>query len=386
MARTYQLISGDGHVETPPDGWREYVPEKYRDRAPKLIRLPNGADGWLVEGQPMLHNGQNIKGRGPVKFADASYYNEDGSLREGAGDGAQRLREQDIDGIDAEVLFAPVFVARFIESIADKDVYLSIVQAYNTWLAEQYTAVAPDRLIANALIPICGLDAAVGELHRAKKMGLRTVQLQQFPNGTGAPKDEDDLFWETALELGLALSPHQNFGGVVWRGDPRSDTSQWSAEAAMSQHAPMVPGSVLAQMIVHGVFDRFPEMQLYFAELNCCYMPGMLFYLDRNYKEFNDWFQVSLKRMPSEYVLDHVLFGMVADAPVLEMGNVFPLDRLIWGSDFPHSIGTYPNTKAYIEKTFADVDENLRRKIVLTNICEHLSLDPNATITETPAA
>ena len=91
MARTYQVISGDGHVETPPDGWRKYVPDKWRDRAPRLIRLPNGADGWLVEGQPMLHNGQNIKGRGPVKFANASYFNEDGSAREGAGSAVQRL-------------------------------------------------------------------------------------------------------------------------------------------------------------------------------------------------------------------------------------------------------------------------------------------------------
>ncbi len=386
MGRTYNVISGDGHVETPPDGWREYVPEKWRDRAPKLIRLPNGADGWLVEGQPMLHNGQNIKGRGPVKFANASYYHEDGSLREGAGGGLQRLQEQDLDGIDAEVLFAPVFVARFIESIGDKDVYLSIVQAYNTWLAEQYTAVAPDRLLANALIPICGIDAAVGELHRAKALGLRTVQLQQFPNGSGAPKDEDDRFWETAMELGLALSPHLNFGGVVWRGDPRSDTSLWSVEAAMSQHAPMAPGATLAQMMVHGVFDRFPEMQLYFAELNCCYMPGMLFYLDRNYHEFNDWFQVPLKKEPSEYVLEHVMFGMVGDAPILKMGNVFPLDRLIWGSDFPHSVGTFPNSRTYIETNFADVEAGLRRKILVENICSHLGLDPLAEITETPVA
>ena len=109
----------------------------------------------------MLHNGQNIKGRGPVKFANASYFNEDGSAREGAGDAVQRLHEQDIDGIDAEVLFAPVFVARFIESIGDREVYRSIVQAYNTWLAEEYCAVAPDRLFGNALIPISGTDDAV---------------------------------------------------------------------------------------------------------------------------------------------------------------------------------------------------------------------------------
>src|SRR5438477_1789481 len=184
MGRKYRVISGDGHVETPPDGWNKYVPKNVRDRAPRLIRLPNGADGWLVEGQPMLHNGQNIKGRGPVKFANASYFNEDGSRREGAGDAVQRLHEQDIDGIDAVVLFAPVFVARFIESISDKAVYLSIVQAYNTWLATDYCSVAPDRLIANALMPISGIDDALAELKRAKELGFRTIQLLQYPNGS----------------------------------------------------------------------------------------------------------------------------------------------------------------------------------------------------------
>ena len=385
VARGYRIISGDGHVETPPSGWVEYVPEKYRDRAPRLIRLPDGSDGWLVEGQPMLHNGQNIKGRGPVKFANATYFNEDGSPREGAGDGVQRLREQDLDGIDAEVLFAPVFVAGFIESIADKDVYRSIVQAYNTWLAERYCSVAPDRLIGNALIPTCGIDAAVGELKRAKELGFKSIQLRQFPNGSGGPKPEDDRFWELALELGLALSPHFSFGGTLWRGDPRADTSQWSVEAAMSQHAPMAPAATLAQLIVHGVFDRFPEIRFYFAELNCAYIPGMLYYMDRNYHEFNDWFQLDLKREPSEYILDHTLFGMVRDAPMLQMGHIVPLDRFIWGSDFPHSVGTYPGSQQYIKEAFSGLDEELQRRLLVTNICEHIGLDPDATITETPA-
>jgi predicted TIM-barrel fold metal-dependent hydrolase len=386
MARTYQVISGDGHIETPPDGWRKHVPAKYRDRAPRLFRLENGADGWLVEGQPMLHNGQNIKGRGPVKFANASYYNPDGSPREGAGDGKQRLREQDLDGIDAEVLFAPVFVARFIEGIGDRDVYLSIVQAYNTWQLEDYCSVAPDRLIPNALIPVRGIDQAVGELKRAHKLGFKTVQLQQYPNGTGRPKPEDDEFWRTALDLGIALSPHLNFGGDVWRGDPRADTSQWSAEAGMSQHTPMAPAATLAQMIVHGVFDRFPSLRFYFAELNVCYLPAMLFYLDRNYHEFNDWFDLKLKKEPSQYVLDHTLFGMIGDSLVMQMGHLFPLEKLVWGNDFPHSVGTYPKSKEYIAKNFGGIDKELRRKILVGNICEHLGLDPNAKITETPAA
>jgi len=58
MARYYKVISADGHVETPPESWVKYVPEKHRARAPRLIPLPGGGEGWIVEGQPLLANGQ----------------------------------------------------------------------------------------------------------------------------------------------------------------------------------------------------------------------------------------------------------------------------------------------------------------------------------------
>jgi len=62
MGRKYQVISADGHVETPPV-WTKYVPEQWQERAPRLIELPGGGEGWLIEGQPMLRNGQNITGQ-----------------------------------------------------------------------------------------------------------------------------------------------------------------------------------------------------------------------------------------------------------------------------------------------------------------------------------
>ena len=114
MARHYKVISGDGHVETPPF-WNKYVPEKWADRAPRLVRLEDGGEGWLIEGMPMLKNGQNITGRGPIRFDFGSYYKPDGTPNDGAGPAEQRLREQDEDGIDAEVLFPPVFASRFLE-------------------------------------------------------------------------------------------------------------------------------------------------------------------------------------------------------------------------------------------------------------------------------
>jgi predicted TIM-barrel fold metal-dependent hydrolase len=189
MGRKYRVISGDGHVETPPDPWVKHVPERHRDRAPRLIHLPDGqGDAWIVEGQAILHTGQNVTGPGPVKFAHGTYFDQDGNPKEGTGGGVQRLQEQDRDGIDAEVLFPPVFATRFIRGISDRDAYLAMVQAYNTFLAEDYCSVAPDRLIGNAFMPVSGIEDAVAELERAHRLGLKSVTFQQFPNGSGGPK------------------------------------------------------------------------------------------------------------------------------------------------------------------------------------------------------
>ena len=75
-----------------------------------------------MEGMPLTYASQNLKGRGAVKFAGQSYFDDDGARAEGTGDGVQRLQEQDEDGIDAELLFVPVFASRFLEKIPDRDV------------------------------------------------------------------------------------------------------------------------------------------------------------------------------------------------------------------------------------------------------------------------
>jgi predicted TIM-barrel fold metal-dependent hydrolase len=83
-------------------------------------------------------------------------------------------------------------------------------------------------------------------------------------------------------------------------------------------------------------------------------------------------------------VLEHTLFGMVRDAPVLKMGHLVPLEKFVWGSDFPHSVGTFPTSNQQVKEMFEGMDEGLKRKILVETICGHLSLDPNADITETP--
>lgn len=388
MGRKYQIISGDGHVETPPESWVKYMPEIHQDRAPRLVKLAKGGEAWLIEGQPLIPNGQNITGRGPVKTEGGSYFNEDGSAAEGAGDAAQRLREQDIDGIDAEVLFPPVFASRAIENIADQDVYRALIRAYNTFLAKDYCAVAPDRLIGNGVVPTTGIDDAIAEIEFLKDNGINSVSLHMFPNGSGFAKPEDDVFWKRSLDIGMKISPHFSFGqfapdmtsvGIGASADPFAGT----IVQRVSSQPPMY---TMSQLICSGALDRFPDLQFYFAEVNASWLPWGLFVLDDNYEIFKGPFNRTLPRKPSEYILDHFWFGIIRDPKCIEMREHLPFDRLMFGTDFPHSVGSYPNSRKFLDAAFEGVDESYRNQLLLENPAKYYDLDLEADITPTPAA
>jgi predicted TIM-barrel fold metal-dependent hydrolase len=386
VARTYSIISCDGHLEIPPDAWLRHVPPEHRDRAPRLIHLAGGGEGWIVEGMPIIHNGQNVSAGRPLKVLGQSYWNDDGTPVAGTGDAAQRLREQDFDGIDAEVLFPPVFISRYIANIADKDAYLAMVRAYNTFLAEDYCSVAPDRLIGNAVIPITGTDDAITEMKRVKSLGLRSICLAQFPAGDLTPSADDDVFWHAALEEGMAITAH---GGLGDRMSPlmvASATGRFDIVTSLVSRTFPGPTAVIANMVVSGTFDRIPELRIYLAETNASWMPAVFYMMDDSYELFRDWYGVHLEMKPSEYAREHFRFGIVRDPLALKMRDLLPAEDLMWGTDFPHSVTSYPRTREWLEIIFDGVPVELRRKILLENPVEFFDLDATASLTETPSA
>lgn len=387
MARYYQTISGDGHVETPPF-WNKYVPEKWADRAPRLVNLEDGGEGWLIEGMPMMKNGQNITGRGPIRFDFGSYYKPDGTPNDGAGPAQQRLREQDEDNIDAEVLFPPVFASRFLEGIKEPAVYRAMIRAYNTWLAQDYCAVAPDRLIGNSVTPISDIDHAVAEVEFAHSVGLKSVAFYMFPNGTGFSQPEDDKFWAKCLELGMAISPHFGFGEVraPLQAAGTGTAGQPYASALCQRAGSHAPVYCMAQLMAAGVLDRFPDIKFYFAEANASWLPSTMFFMDDNHEIFSSAFGGrKMQLTPSEYVAKHFHFSIIRDPVAVDLIDKLPLDNIMWGTDFPHSVGSFPKSKAFLDKTFAGKDA-LRKKIVLDNPIAYFGLDASKPITETPAA
>lgn len=168
MARDYRYISADSHFESPPEQWTHRLPKQYRDRAPRRVRLSDGRDGLQLEGQRMIYGGTSLYGGRPPETFDPTIMDYDNTP--GCGSAEQRLREQDQDGIDAEVLFA-LYVRN--RNIRDNAALTAIVHAFNEYMAEEYCAVDPDRLIAMAVLPNIGVEEDIQEMGDCKRMGFK---------------------------------------------------------------------------------------------------------------------------------------------------------------------------------------------------------------------
>lgn len=392
MARTYHLVSADSHLDLSPDMWTHRVPLKYRDRAPKVIQFENGSDAVVCDGGPP--NSIGITRNVGVPFQELPFVTPKFSEPVGNGTPELRLLEQDRDGVDAEVMFT--WVERMFRDSKDDEFYRTMISTYNEYLGEEYMSVAPDRLFPMGTLPTTGIDDAVRELEHCAKLGLKGVTLQTLPSGRGFPTPEDDLFWAAALDLNMALAVHGGgrfggFGGAagVHKGDPvfkypkvihSPDNHKDDALDLLFSNQGGKWAMGVMQLAYAGVFDRFPRLELYFAETMAGWIPFCLFMLDDNYRRYQPmmrhfWGVDDLKRRPSEYMQEHTYWGTLYDLPGIEGRSAIGANRIMFATDFPHAAGDWPNSKPFIDQMFAGVTEDEKHAMLAGNAARFFHLD-----------
>ena len=121
-------------------------------------------------------------GAGKANQAMMRKYDHPAWGRPGNGDPHERLKDMDIDGVEAEVLYCEVSGFRYLYSLTEGA--YEATKAFNDAMHE-FASADPTRLIVSYQIPIHDIDDAIDEVHRVADMGGKSLQLPVFPPEVG---------------------------------------------------------------------------------------------------------------------------------------------------------------------------------------------------------
>jgi predicted TIM-barrel fold metal-dependent hydrolase len=278
---------------------------------------------------------------------------------------------------------------RLWRAIGDDDIYRSVVRAYNDFVGEEYCPVDPDRLIGLGVIPWTNLNDAIDELEHCKQLGLKGVVIGRFPNGRGYPKPEDDEFWKAALDMQMPITVHVEMDRSAERDGklidyPKSHPEIGPGRGLLDQLTNAkfcrLGGVNAIQMVFSGIFDRFPNLKVFYAENQIGWIPFFFEMADERYERHAGWAQemlgvAPLERAPSEYLKEHCLWGFQHDLVGIQLREHLGVDHVMWASDFPHQESDWPDSLKVIDKNFASVTAEEKDRMVARNAVEFFHLN-----------
>jgi predicted TIM-barrel fold metal-dependent hydrolase len=367
----YGLISADSHVSEPPDLWVERVNRKYRDRAPRLVINPPGLDGayFLYEGYAPHPIGIGLgAGKTPEELAEFLTKGTYADARRGGWDPAERLKDNELDGVEGDVLYTTLGFRIFW--LRDARLQTECFRVYNDWLAE-FCAYAPRRMAGLAMISLYDPEAGAQELERCAKLGLKGAMIWCSPPVEQSYSDDIyDPFWAAAQECRMPISLHAITGMGL--------ESQWEFKERYLR-ATVLPHEIersLSTLIFSGVLDRFPKLQVVSAENNCGWVPYYLQRMDRAFERNRYSTKSRLTLKPSEYFARQIWCTYIDDFVGVSNRHFVGVDRLMWSSDYPHQASSWPRSQEIVARDFADATPDDRYRITRGNVARLYGFDP----------
>ena len=367
---TSRVVSADSHMMEPPDLWKERLDTKLKDRAPRVVEV-QGQSGhmFIAPGlRPFPVAGGFAAGRSGkelVDFVDKAQ----GYHAERHWDPAQRLKDQEIDGVCAEVLYTTLGMPLF--ALEDSELQAACFRAYNDWLAE-FCTYDRNRLVGVALISLEDIADGARELQRVAQIGLKGAMIWGAP-----PSDKPfwhrmyDPFWSAAQETGLPISLHLITAGrkpkTKDENRPKSDDHSFTRPYMNVIHD--VQRS-FTDIVLGGVMMRFPGLKVVSAENDTGWLPHYMYRLDHAFQKWGVQMAQPLEMKPSDYVRRQ-LWATFQDDPIGPMTwKFFGEDNYMWASDFPHTDSTWPHSREVIASNFEGLPEQVTRKITCDNAAQ----------------
>ena len=369
-----KLLSADNHIVEPPDLWTSRIEPKFRDRAPRLIREET-ADWYRVEGNLSIGSLGTATHAGDRYTADHAYEIplEDRweNVRPGGYDPHEAIKDWDIDGVYGAVVF-PTRGVGGLWRLEDSELLSAICRTYNDWIAE-FCQPYPERMRGAAMINLDNVQEGVQELSRARKLGLRAAVITVHPpSGRGYHSQEYEPLWAMAEELDMPLCLHSGSNRSLGDGIPMYHHDQ-TKDPGEPLEIVFINGDhwvrrSLTSMIMSGVFERFPRLKAVSVENQAGWVGHWLFRMDLRYENRpTSWGRFKPGMKPSDFFHRNVFATFQDDWTAVATRSLIGADNLLWGSDYPHTECTWPESQRVIREIFKEVPEEDLQKITYLN-------------------
>ena len=392
-----KIISVDDHVIEPPHLFKQWLPPRYRERGPSVIRKPlasvtlqGGAfevktndegtptDWWQFE-DTLMPLKRTIAWAGQDFTQEAvltGVIYED--MRPGFYDPKARLADMDRNWTESSLCFPtfPRFCGQTFYEAKDRELGLACVIAYNDWMVEEWCGDSDGRLIPLCLIPLWDAELAAQEVRRNAARGVRAVAFSETPAHLGLPSIHDpgrfwDPFFNACAETGTAICMHIG-------SSSRIPTTSVDAPPAtlLSIVSTNAMGS-LADWLFSGNLVRFPRLKIAFSESQIGWIPFLLERCDNIWSRLRSWGDdpERIPEPPSSYYYRQVFGCFFDDHTGLEMIDRVGENNIMFETDYPHSDGTWPNSRESIEKLVSRLSASTTHKILRGNAIKLLSLN-----------
>jgi predicted TIM-barrel fold metal-dependent hydrolase len=379
------LISVDDHIVEPPDMFKNHLPKRYIDDAPRLVHNPDGSDVWKFRDTVIPNVALNAVAGRPKEEYGLEPQGLD-EIRPGCYNVDERVKDMNAGGILGSICFPsfPGFAGRLFAT-EDHEFSVALVQAYNDWHIDEWCGAYPARFIPMAIPVIWDAEACAAEVRRVSKKGVHALTFSENPAAMGYPSFHDEYWnplWKALCDTNTVMNVHIGSSGRLAITAPDAPTD------VMITLQPMNIVQAAADLLWSRPIKEYPDLKIALSEGGTGWIPYFLERADRTFEMHSTWTHQNFGgKVPSEVFREHFLTCFISDPVGVKLRNMIGIDNIAWEADYPHSDSMWPGAPEELWEVLAtnDVPDDEINKMTYENAMRWYSFDPFTHITREQA-
>jgi predicted TIM-barrel fold metal-dependent hydrolase len=387
------FISVDDHVLEPPDVWTSRLASKFLPQAPHYERrrvagvrwtkdgfIPDlGADGvetdvWVF-GDVVTPPRRSICSVGLDRdrmTLDAIALD---AMRPGCFEPKARLADMDLNHVEASLCFPQMirFCGQEFSEVADKELGLACIRAYNDWMVEEWCGTNPKRLIPLIVVPLWDPELAAQEIYRNAERGVHAVSFSENPYVLGFQSIHSgawDPFFRACEETQVSLNLHIGSSSKMQSTSPDGPVAMRIALTSNNASSSMI------EFLFSGVLERYPALKIAFSESQIGWIPYYLERADQAWKEHRGYSGLEFLPEPPSFYYYRQMYGcFFRDYTGMRNLEAVGEDNVVFEVDYPHADSTWPDTYSIAREMLAGLTAEQQYKICRGNAIRLLCLD-----------